>query len=106
MEMNFADPNSISSGNQNDQTEMKILEVSLFQSKDLKKMDKKSFKDGEAQISKSVPPIISDPDQAKNIEETTESGGSVMNSISSGNFVISLILGGSMQQLWGMIRAL
>lgn len=29
-----------------------------------------------------------------------------MNSVSSGNFVLSLILGGSMQQLWGMIRAL
>ena len=30
MEMNFADPNSISSGNQNDAVEMKVLEVSLF----------------------------------------------------------------------------
>ena len=69
-------------------------------------MDKKSFKDGDGQIAKSVPPIIDDPEAAKNIEDTTESGGSVMNSISSGNFVISLILGGSMQQLWGMIRAL
>jgi hypothetical protein len=29
-----------------------------------------------------------------------------MNFMSSGNFVISLALGGSMQQLWGMIRAL
>ena len=106
MEMNFASPDSVSSGNQNDAVEMKVVEVSLFQSKDLKKMDKKSFKEGDGQINKSVPPIIGDPEAAKQIEDTTEQGGSVMNSISSGNFVISLILGGSMQQLWGMIRAL
>lgn len=64
MEMNFADPNSISSGNQADVTEMKVMEVSLFQSKDLKKMDKKSFKDGDGSIAKSVPPIIADPETA------------------------------------------
>ena len=69
-------------------------------------MDKKSFKGGDGQINKSIPPIIDDPKAANQIEDTTEQGGSVMTSISSGNFVISLILGGSMQQLWGMIRAL
>jgi hypothetical protein len=29
-----------------------------------------------------------------------------MNSASGANFLVSLMLGGSMQQLWGMIRAM
>ena len=69
MEMNFANPDSVSSGNQNDGVEMKVMEVSLFQSKDLKKMDKKSFKEGDGMIEKSVPPIIGDPEAAKQIED-------------------------------------
>jgi len=59
-------------------------------------MTKDSFTDGDGTINKSVPPIISDPEAAKNIESTTDKGGDVMNFMSSGNFVISLLLGGSM----------
>ena len=65
MEMNFASPDSISSGNQFDNVQMKVKEPSLFQSKEYKKMDKKSFKDGKGQIDKSVPPIIGDTNEAK-----------------------------------------
>jgi hypothetical protein len=60
MQMSFANPDAISSGNQNDVVRMEVLEVSLFQTANLQKMDMSSFKDGEAKIEKIVPPIISD----------------------------------------------
>ena len=85
---------------------MKVMEVSLFKSADLKTMSKDSFKNGDAQIDKTVPPMIADEKAAENIDGATDTAGSVTNSVSTGNFVLSLVLGGSMQQLWGMIRAL
>ena len=69
-------------------------------------MSKDSFENGDGQINKSVPPIIQDEEKAASISSTTETGGQSMNIMSSSNFAVSLILGASMQQLWGMIRAL
>jgi len=59
-------------------------------------MSKNSFNNGDGILTKIVPPIISDPETAKTIESTTETSGGVMNFMSSSNFFISLILGGSM----------
>jgi len=38
--------------------------------------------------------------------DTTDTIGMSLNFLSTSNFLMSLILGGSLQQLWGMIRAL
>jgi len=40
------------------------------------------------------------------IENQVESAGTALSFLSSGNFVITLLMAGSLQQLWGMIRAL
>ena len=40
------------------------------------------------------------------ISTSTKRGGAVLNFLSTGNFALSIIMGGSMQQLWGMIRAM
>jgi len=94
--MNFATPGAVSSGSNNDNIKMKVVEQSLFKSTNFKPLDPASFKDGDGTISKSVPPIIADEEAAANIEDSTETGGDVMNFMSSGNFILSLILGGSM----------
>ena len=49
--------------------------------------------------------MIVDEQQASSINTSTELAGSIMTNVSSGNFVISLVMKGSMQQLWGTIRA-
>lgn len=43
---------------------------------------------------------------AEKIEGATDKGGSLMTALSSGNFFVSLLLGGSLQQLWGLIRSM
>ena len=83
-----------------------VLEVSIFKSaKTLKKMYKDSFDAEGAMIVKAIPPMI-DQESAKSISTSTDAGGSILNFVSSSNFLISFLLGSSMQQLWGMIRAL
>lgn len=106
MQMNFQNPDSVSSGNQNDNMQMEVLEVSLFKSKSLAAMSKDSFENGDGRIDKSVPPILQDKDKAAQISATTEKGGDTMNGVTFTNFIASFLVGGSMQQLWGMIRTM
>ena len=40
------------------------------------------------------------------IEGVTDNGNSLLTAISSSNFFISILLGGSLQQLWGLIRSM
>jgi hypothetical protein len=56
-------------------------------------------------IIKSVPPIV-DKNLGLSLKSGARKGGLVINSVGSGNFVLQMALGGSMQQLWGMIRTL
>jgi hypothetical protein len=69
------------------------------------KMKMNDFSQDSGKVSIGLPPIIN-AELAKSLTTTTEAGGSMVNSMSSGNFVLSLVMGGSMQQLWGMIRAM
>ena len=86
---------------------MDIKEPSIFKSeKTLKSMTEDSFEGGKPKLKGEEPPIINNPKQAKKIEDTSETAGEFVQAISSSNFFIGLILGGSMQYLWGMIRAL
>ena len=43
---------------------------------------------------------------AASIDSSTKGGSLMVQFMSSGNFITSLLLGGSMQQLWGLIRAM
>ena len=54
---------------------------------------------------KSIPPQINS-DLVNKLQEASNKGSSLLTFLSSGNFVISLILGGSLQQLWSLIRSL
>ena len=65
----------------------------------------RGFASAGSKVFKKIPPII-DENLSKSLGSTTDAGGSMVTALSSGNFVISLIMGGSMQQLWGMIRAM
>lgn len=40
------------------------------------------------------------------IEEATDSGNAMFNVVSSGNFIVSLLIGGSLQKLWELIRSM
>ena len=104
---NFAQPGAVSALGP-DEFSFKVKELSLFKSvaNPKKVLDKNSFPGGEPSISKAAPPMIKDEAQATSITDSADNAGVAVNALSSGNFVLSLILGGSMQQLWGMIRAL
>jgi len=85
---------------------MSIKEVSIFKTKeDMKSLSKDSFKDGVPELGGAVPPIITDVETATLITENSEDASDALDAFNSGNFFLMLILGGSMQQLWGMIRA-
>jgi len=85
---------------------MNIKEVSIFKTKsDMTSMSKDSFKDGIPELGGAVPPIITDIITANSITENAENASGALDAFNSGNFFLMLILGGSMQQLWGMIRA-
>ena len=71
--------------------------MTIFKSaKTLKTIERSTFPNNGDTIMKAVPPIIN-PESAKRISDTTDRGGLVMNYLSSSNFLIGIILGGSMQ---------
>jgi hypothetical protein len=102
----FDNPASVSALSE-DQFTFEIKELSLFKSAStLKPLDKSAFGEGDGTVRKISPPMIADEKQAESITQTTDTGGGLMNFMSSGNFLVSIILGGSMEHLWGMIRAM
>jgi hypothetical protein len=64
-----------------------------------------SFKDGIPDLIGPVPPIIADQKLADSIKDHADTATAILNIFNSGNFLLMLILGGSMQEIWGMIRA-
>ena len=96
LNLHFKNPTSISGGSNKDKISIRVLEVILFKSaKTLKTMQMTAFEEEDGVIVKSVPPII-DKDSAEKISSTTDTGGSILNLVSSSNFVVSLVMGGSM----------
>jgi len=65
-----------------------------------------SFEGGEPRIIKRLPGIVTDDRQADAVAGSTDQAGASVNMMTTGNFFVSLLLGGSMEHLWGMIRAL
>lgn len=62
--------------------------------------------EGSARLTISIPPQILSEGTVKSLTATTDSMGSGVSSLTTGNFIVSLLMKGSMQQLWGMIRAM
>ena len=91
----FDDPEQMSIGGVAE-LGMDIKQPSVFKSaKDLKSMSKDSFDKGKPKLKGEVPPMTSNPDQAKKIKQS-KSFGDVIQYLSSSNFFIGLILGGCM----------
>lgn len=57
-------------------------------------------------MSLSLPPIVANLVTAENLEESADIMSKLTNALTGGNLLTSLFLGGSMQYLWGMIRAM
>ena len=104
--LEFDDPAALSIGGAAE-LDMEIKEVSVFKTKaTLTAMDAASFESGKPEIGGGLPPIIADPEAAEELEATSESAADAIQGIMSSNFFVGVLLGGSMQELWGMIRAL
>jgi hypothetical protein len=86
---------------------MDIKEVSIFKTKEtMKSLSKNSFEDGNPEINGALPAVISDKEEAASIKENSNMGTKILDMLNSGNFFLMLILQGSMEKLWGMIRAI
>lgn len=76
---------------------MEIKEPTIFKSaKTLQSMTKDSFDGGLPQLKGEVPPIIVDKEEAEAIKDSSGDAGDFIQMLSSSNFFIGLILGGSM----------
>ena len=64
------------------------------------------FEDRKPEVMVPIPPIIEDKVLAAQMTASIERGGDFLNAFTTSNFFFNLLLKGSMQQLWGMIRAL
>lgn len=85
---------------------MEVKEVSIFKTKGtMKAMSKDSFKGGVPDIAGALPPIIADKEEAKAITDDSTSASNAVDMLNSGNFLLMLLIGGSMEQLWSLIRA-
>lgn len=101
IQTNWADPSLVSALG-DDQVKIDILEPSLFSSKlTFKPISRPRF-----QLEKTMPPLIVNEQQAAQLTSSAELGGTVVNSVTTGNFIASLFMQGSLQQMWGMIRSL
>lgn len=86
---------------------MVIKNLGLFKSAESGSgIDVSTFESGSPEISSSLPAMISDVGQIESLNESTDFIGKLTNFVSGGNFVVSLILGGSLQYLWGFIRVM
>lgn len=102
----FSEQSLISESPDKDVIMVNILEPSLFKSaQTLKSIEETQFLGSEPTLQRRVPQIV-DPQIAQALDSATETAASSLTLISSSNLVITLILGASMQKLWGMIRSM
>ena len=53
-----------------------------------------------------LPPMVEDEEVVEQLNDSTDTMGTVTDYLSTSNFVVSLLIGGSMQELYGLIRAM
>ena len=94
----FDNPDSVSSTTYgSDKLEMDIKNLAIFKSAESGDgIDVSTFENDKPKLTGFIPPIISDPEVAESLNESTDMMGKLTNFVSGGNFVISLIMGGSM----------
>ena len=106
VEINFDNPEEMTVGGAA-ALNMEIKEVSVFKTlATLKPMDDTSFDAGSPELEGGLPPLIDDPDAAEELRNSSEGALTWVDSLTQGNFVLAIVVGSSMQELWGMIRAL
>ena len=104
IKVEFDDPDQVSSTGAGAMN-MKVKAVSIFKTKEtMTSLNNDAFKGGKPELGGAVPPIISDPWEANMIKSNSKASTDWLNLFNAGNFFIMLILGGTMRQLWGMIR--
>jgi hypothetical protein len=86
--------------------DLKFKELSIFKTKEtMRSLTTSAFKNGEPRLNGMVPPIISDTKEAELIEINSKKSSNWLNVFNAGNFFLMLILGGTMRQLWSMVRS-
>lgn len=102
--LRFRRPQMVSRGSHSDKIRVEVINPSIFVSKQTNKplkFDAEALK----AITKSIPVLI-ESDVKQRIGSVTETGNVLVTTLSSGNFLIWLTLGGSLQVLWGLIRSM
>jgi len=107
MKLDFDNPDSVSSSVYGrDKLVVKMTNLDPFISAETgQSLDPSSFPGGLPVLTKELPPI-SDPAKSAQMANSTETVGMMVNAVGTGNFLLAIILNGSMQQLFGMIRAI
>lgn len=72
----------------------------------MKQLTLDKFEKGKPELGGSLPPLISDVEIAESVEDNSNWITEWIETLSSSNFVLGIIMGSSMASLWGMIRAL
>ena len=108
IEMQFDEPNQVSSSMDGfDRVKLDLLDPLLFLSaKDQTELDLSNLVNKQPVIVKEMPRMLANKELQQQIETSVETTGTILNVSISGNLFIMLVLGGSLQMLWGTIRAL
>ena len=105
--MKFQKPDEVSSTSLGrDRLIIELKDVRVFKSQITgEPMDHSSF-EGLPQVEVVLSPLLLDEELAENLQDTTDMISVITNFLSSANFGVGIILGGSLQSLYGMIRSM
>jgi len=104
IKVEFDDPDQVSTTGTG-AVNLAIKAVSIFKTKEtMTSLTNDAFKGGKPELGGPVPPIISNEWEADMIKSNSKTSTDWLNLFNAGNFFIMLILGGTMRQLWGLIR--
>ena len=69
-------------------------------------LEESSFEGGKPEVKMALTPIVLDEGTVESLDETTDLMSKLTTFVTGGSFFISMFLGGSMQYLYGLFRAL
>lgn len=104
IKVEFDDPDQVGSTGTG-AVNMAIKAPSIFKTKEtMTSLNNDAFKGGKPELGGPVPPIITNPWESEMIKSNSKISTDWLNLFNAGNFFIMLVLGGTMRQLWGLIR--
>jgi hypothetical protein len=107
IKLEFSEPGEVSSTSSGrDRLIIELKDIRLFKSVltgETMQLDQFS---GKPELSFEMPPIVSNIETIESIKESTDMVSKITTFLSSANFGVGMILGGSMQQLYGLIRSM